>query len=53
MECLFNAASYRLLQLVAELDDEAPWGTSKNASAPWCNTLPVSRAITTMMTAAS
>ena len=21
-----NAASYRLLQLVAELDDEAPWG---------------------------
>ena len=22
-----NAASYRLLQLIAELDDEAPWGT--------------------------
>jgi hypothetical protein len=21
-----NAASYRLLQLIAELDDEAPWG---------------------------
>ncbi|MCP4471757.1 MAG: DUF222 domain-containing protein [Gammaproteobacteria bacterium] len=33
-----NAASYRLLQLVAELDDEAPWGAWGLAScAHWLN----------------
>ena len=33
-----NAASYRLLQLIAELDDEAPWGAWGLAScAHWLN----------------
>ncbi|MCP4333408.1 MAG: hypothetical protein GY785_12190 [Gammaproteobacteria bacterium] len=33
-----NAASYRLLQLVAELDDEGPWGVWGIAScAHWLN----------------
>jgi hypothetical protein len=33
-----NAASYRLLQLVAELDDEAPWGAwGLNSCAHWLN----------------
>ena len=33
-----NAASYRLLQLVAELDDEAPWGAwGLTSCAHWLN----------------
>jgi len=33
-----NAASYRLLQLIAELDDEAPWGAwGLNSCAHWLN----------------
>ena len=33
-----NAASYRLLQLIAALDDEAPWGAWGLAScAHWLN----------------
>ncbi len=33
-----NAASYRLLQLIAELDDEAPWGVwGLNSCAHWLN----------------
>ncbi len=33
-----NAAGYRLLQLIAELDDEAPWGAWGLAScAHWFN----------------
>jgi len=33
-----NAASYRLLQLVAALDDEAPWGAwGLNSCAHWLN----------------
>jgi len=33
-----NAASYRLLQLVAELDDEEPWGAwGLNSCAHWLN----------------
>jgi hypothetical protein len=33
-----NAAGYRLLQLIAELDDEAPWGAWGLAScAHWLN----------------
>ncbi len=33
-----NAASYRLLQLVAELDDEAPWGAwGLQSCAHWLN----------------
>jgi hypothetical protein len=33
-----NAASYRLLQLVAELDDEAPWGAwGLDSCAHWLN----------------
>ena len=33
-----NAASYRLLQLVAELDDEKPWGAwGLNSCAHWLN----------------
>ncbi|MCP4768978.1 MAG: hypothetical protein GY875_22295, partial [Gammaproteobacteria bacterium] len=33
-----NAASYRLLQLVAELDDEEPWGAwGLTSCAHWLN----------------
>ncbi|MCP4766854.1 MAG: hypothetical protein GY875_11350 [Gammaproteobacteria bacterium] len=33
-----NAASYRLLQLIAELDDEAPWGSwGLTSCAHWLN----------------
>jgi hypothetical protein len=33
-----NAASYRLLQLIAELDDEAPWGAwGLTSCAHWLN----------------
>jgi len=33
-----NAASYRLLQLVAALDDEGPWGAwGLNSCAHWLN----------------
>ncbi len=33
-----NAASYRLLQLIAELDDEAPWGAwGLKSCAEWLN----------------
>jgi hypothetical protein len=33
-----NAASYRLLQLVAELDDEEPWGSwGLTSCAHWLN----------------
>jgi len=35
---LINAASYRLLQLIADLDDEAPWGAwGLKSCAHWLN----------------
>jgi hypothetical protein len=40
-----NAASYRLLQLVAELDDEAPWGAwGLTSCAHWLNWRSILRA---------
>jgi hypothetical protein len=40
-----NAAGYRLLQLVAELDDEAPWGAWGLSSCAHCEKVRVAHAL--------